>query len=189
MSTRQKARLLRTLLCATLCVALAIAAVVWFCSTPLRVRVFDPKFRVLSVRVLRNRNDQFYLGNQFEGRLRAFLRDRCHLNVKPLADVSVLPRDGSCTLALRYSFEVNPSASLSPDAELVDCSGTAMGVGGGYVFWANPYCETLNLDLVRTNAGDYTLKLKRAGVCVAEVEIKDLPPVLHKAVHIGTNAF
>lgn len=192
MSARHKTLLWRTLLCAACCVLVAIGAAVWSCGSSLQVRVFDSRFHVLSVKVLRTRNDRFYVGNQFEGCARSFLRDRCHLRVKPLADVSDLYRvasgDGGCTLALRYSCEVTASP-VSPEAELVDCSGASLGLGGICMIGRNPYCSFFNLDRGRTNAGDYTLRLKRAGVRVAEVEIKRLPAVLHHPFDIGPNAF
>ena len=194
MSGGQKTLLLRTLLCAGCCLPLAIAAAVWFRPSPLCVRVFDSNFHVRSVRVLRSPDDSFYLGNQFEGDARAFLNGRCYLKVKTLPDISGLAQNlcgtriGGCTFALRYAYDGTPSP-VSLDAELVDCSGTSLGVGGSYTFGTNPYCLFMNLDRERTSAGDYTLKLKRAGVCLVEVEIKGLPPVLHEPYHIGPNAF
>ena len=44
MLTREKQLLMRAILCTTLGVAIAIAAGLWFCSAPLRVKVFDPEF-------------------------------------------------------------------------------------------------------------------------------------------------
>jgi hypothetical protein len=193
MSARHKTLLLGALLCAACGVLLGIATAVWLCRCALRVRVFDSTFHVLSVRVLRNPTDSFYLGNQLEGRVRGFLRNQCHLRVKPLFNVSADPMTGffgddGCTFALRYSCEATPSP-VPLDAELVDCSGASFGLGGRRSFGTNPYYLLLNLDGERTNAGDYAIKLKRAGVCVVEVEIKDLPPALHKPFRIGPNAF
>jgi hypothetical protein len=41
----------------------------------------------------------------------------------------------------------------------------------------NPFYMLLNLDTYRTRAGNYKVRLLRAGVCLAEVEIRDLPPL------------
>lgn len=62
-------------------------------------------------------------------------------------------------------------------AELADCSGAPVGLGGSWTFGADG-CFFCNLDTERTNAGDYTLRLKRGSVCLAEIELKRLPPPL-----------
>ena len=192
MSRRHKVFLLKTLLCIACCAALSIPAAFWYRRPPLRVRVSDPTFHVLSARVLRSPNDSFYMGNQFEGQARAFLHDRCHLKVKPLFDVSsvafsTVSADGGSTFALCYSPKPYPSP-VPLDIQLLDSSGVSVGVSTAAIFGSNPCCCLLvNLDKGRTNAGDYTLTIKRLGASVAKVDINGLPPV--KPFHIGPNAF
>ena len=180
MSARHKILLRRTLLCGVCCASVAIPATLWLSRSSLRVRVFDSKFHVLSVSVLRSGDDRFYLGNPLEGRVRGFLRDRCHLKVKPMRELSGVARSFSgsngCTFILRSSCEAAPSPDVMY-AELVDCSGAALGVGGCWTYGTNG-CFFCNLDRERTNAGDYTLKLRRGSVCLAEIELKRLPPPL-----------
>src|SRR6185436_10380171 len=131
MNARHKTLLLRTLLCGVCCASVAILATLWLSRSSLRVRVFDSKFHVLSVRVLRSSDDMFYLGNPLEGRVRGFLRDRCHLNVKTIRELSGAARSLSgsngCTFILRYSCEAAPSPDVMY-AELVDCSDAAVGI-------------------------------------------------------------
>jgi hypothetical protein len=189
---------MRPLLYVGLGLCSAIAVVALACTSPLRVKVFDPRFRMLTAKVLRSTNDTFYLGNQMEGRLRDFLRQRCHLSVKPLANVASLGKPGErAVFAIRFSlksYRNNPSAL---DAELRDTAGAVMPVRtampfGGRPVSGNTYWELLNLDDLRTKAGNYKLRFTQEGVCLAEVEIKDLPPVKpvqHKPFTLGPNAF
>jgi hypothetical protein len=65
MRTRKNTRWIGAILCATFCVALATVATMWWFSPRLPIKVIDPKFQVLSARVLRRSYDTFYLGNQF----------------------------------------------------------------------------------------------------------------------------
>ena len=189
-----------TLFAVLAAIALALPAVVELCSGPIRVRILDARFHVLSAEILRSGNDPFYLGNQAEGRLRDFLRQKCHLNVKPSANLAplalgpssslfgreVLPRS---VMALCFSFSANRGAPPRLDGELLDANGFVSPVEiigrGGH----SPYWEMWNLDSSRTNAGSYTLRIKQAGSCLAEVEIKHLPGVSRKPYSIGSNAF
>src|SRR5439155_23477597 len=125
----------------------------------------------LSAQILRSRNDPFYVGKQTEGRLREFLRRRCHLNVKPLANVALLGRTswnllrsgseagGGCVLAIRFSFDADQSVPPSLDASLLDSSGSVLPVGCVFRGGRNPYWEMCQLDYARTHAGSYRLRL------------------------------
>jgi hypothetical protein len=88
------------LLCAGLCVLAASAALLGLSrSPPVRVKVLDPNFRVLDVKVLRGRRHSFYLGNQTEGRIRDYLAQRLHLPVKPLTDIGTTAYNLTCNSA------------------------------------------------------------------------------------------
>lgn len=75
------------------------------------------------------------------------------------------------------------------------------GPSGEVVQWGslgypgtNPFYMLLNLDTYRTRAGNYKVRLLRAGVCLAVVEIRDLPalpPLTHSDPFpiSGTNWF
>jgi hypothetical protein len=199
----------RTLLCAGIGVLVAVALLVWFCRpAPLRVKVIEPNFHVLGVKVLRGGRDSFYLGNQTEGRLRDYLAQRLHLNVKRLPDIgafarSLHERHGAPhpgVFVIWYSPAGVPSATATSQlpsaffppplsAELRNSSGAVIPVGTGLISGTKPYWQSYNLDFARTNAGNYKLRLKWAGACVAEVEIDNLPAVHHKPYHVGPNAY
>jgi hypothetical protein len=75
-----------------------------------------------------------------------------------------------------------PPASAVASAPLVtlelrDPSGEVVQAGGLIYSGTNPFYMLLNLDTYRTRAGNYKVRLLRAGVCLAEVEIRDLPPL------------
>src|SRR5690349_24927558 len=133
MNARHRTFLLRMFLCGVCCAAVAIPATLWLRRASLRVRVFDSKFHALSVAVLRSSEDRFYLGNPIEGRVRGFLRDRCHLNIKPIRELSGSARSLSgsngCIFLMCYSCEAAPTPNVT-SAELVDSSGAVLGVGG-----------------------------------------------------------
>jgi hypothetical protein len=84
---------LRTILAVALVLVLTIAAVLVFYPPSIRVKVLDPRFHVLSVKILRGTNDTFYMGNQLEGHVREFLQKRLHLNVKLLHNLGPLMVD------------------------------------------------------------------------------------------------
>lgn len=192
---------MRALLCASLGVFLAvlltITAAFRAIPAPPRVTVLDSRFCVLSVKVLRSTNDSFYLGNPTEGRLRDLLRQRFHLNVKPIANLAAIarvfnlnpPREQVTSFAIRFSLKSSPSTMPELGAELQDASGVVVPAGGGYSGGANPYWCLFDLDRSRTNAGNYKLRLTQGGVRLAEVAIYELPPVVPKPLHMGPNAF
>jgi len=191
MSTSRKTLLLGALVCAPCGLLFAVAIAFWLCGSPLRVRVLDSTFHVISAKVLKRPNDGFYLGNQLEGSIRRFLRHQCHLRIKTLLNtadpISGSFGEGGCTFAVCYSCETPTSLQ----AELVDNCGAKLQLSprlNVIPFTTNRYYLLLNLDGERTNAGDYTLKLKGTGVYVAEVEIKGLPPAPPRR-HIGPNTF
>jgi hypothetical protein len=209
MNSREKTLRTATLLCVALCLSLAIAAFLWLGSSRLRIRVLDPEFHLRSARVLWTSKDHFYPGNELECRVRDFLRQRCHLNLKPVDGFfSYSPlsmqapamaihlgshhtlRQSGCTFALCYSLDTYPSAPLPLTAELFDPSGAYVPIAHTSAIETTNLCiQFFDLDGARTNAGNYKLKLKHGDVCVMEVELRDLPPVVHEPFHLGPNAF
>ena len=202
-------------LCAGLGVLAASASLLWLSrSSPVRVKVLDPNFRVLDVKVLRGARHSFYLGNQTEGRIRDYLAQRLHLPAKALPDIGATafystyhstPYDSPLephrsVLVISYSFkgvqspmppgQLTPALSAHLDAEFRDSSGAVIPVDICIFGGTTPCCwQSFNLDSARTNAGNYNLRLMHAGRCVAEVEIDNLPAVSHKPYHLGANAF
>ncbi len=177
--------ILRVGLCA--CLLAGLVAFAALSPSRLRVRILDPKFKVISVRILQTTNDAFYLGNQTEGRIRDFLRQRCHLKVNPLPNVGLFawgppfnigaPAGGGHILALYYSFNTPTSAHPMLHADLLDVSGNVMKTGGSLSAARNPYYwQVWDLDFERTNSGNYTLRLTHDGVSVAEIKIRHLSP-------------
>jgi len=93
------------------------------------------------------------------------------------------------TLALGFSLldatrsvaPVPPASAVasapSLTLELQGPSGEVVQGGGLIYSGTNPFYMLLNLDTDRTRAGNYKVRLPRAGVCLAEVEIRDLPPL------------
>ena len=194
-STRRQSGMLLWLI-PTVC--LAVAAVVWPRPCPVRVRVLDPRFCALSVKVLHSTKEPFYLGNQTEGRVRDFLRQRFHLSIiKPLPNVAPMGRGqlmslfqpvNHCTFALRFSLKNNQS-SAPVKAELRDASGDFVPIAGAEWGGTNPDYVLLDLDTFRTYGGNFTLRLTQRAVCLAEIELKNLPSVPQKVFHVGPNAF
>jgi hypothetical protein len=187
----------------------------------IQVTTCDPRLRALSAKLLCSSKDCFYIGNQAEGRVRDLLRTRLHFKVKPLEDMAPYadyaisaeyfrprapsPRQAGypAILALRFSL-LDPTGSLPPvppafpgapappiTLELQDPSGDV--VPGGCLCYSgtNPFYMLLNLDTERTRAGTYKVRLLRTDVCLAEVEIRDLPPLTPLKLFpvFGTNAF
>ncbi len=104
-----------------LAVLIAGGVIVAMTASPepsLRVKVLDPRFHLISARMLQSTNDFLYLGNPLEGRVRDFLRSQVHLKVKPLgrmykygwfSDGPLLR--GSNFLVMYYKWEATPTAS------------------------------------------------------------------------------
>jgi hypothetical protein len=72
---------------------------------------------------------------------------------------------------------------------LMDGSGIRLPLGDGSNYGLDPRYREWNLDYGRTNAGNYKLTLRGDGVCIAELELRDLPAVRQKPFRIGPNAF
>ncbi len=189
-ANKKQALIATAFACLLLLVSIALVDSFWVRSVGVRARVFDSNFHILSARVLRSHRDRFYLGNQLDGRVRDFLRKTCHLNVSTLPDVACMVHTSDrCTLVLRYSLRPD-QGTLSPlDLELLDPAGTVLPAGGGFNFGRNPYCLSCDLDATRTNADTYRLRIKQAGVYLAELELPGLPSVVHEPFHVGSNAF
>lgn len=198
-----------------LAVAVGIAVTIWhWPRSRVQVTTLDPSFYALSVKLLRSPNDCFYRGNQTEGRVREYLRTRLHIKMQALEDLAPYaavaasaeqPRPGThfppqaghpAILALRFSLSDVPPGSAAASAppvtlELRDPSGEVVQGGSLCHSGTNPFYMLLNLDTYRTRAGNYKVRLLRAGVRLAEVEIRDLPP-LPPPVRFpvsGTNGF
>ena len=191
---------LTVLLGFALAVAVGIAVSIWHSPrSRVQVTTLDPRFCALSVKLLSSPNDCFYRGNQIEGRVRDFLRTRLHVKLQPLEDLAPYasyavsaeqprPRARSpqvghpATLALGFSLLDVPPASAVVSAppvtlELRDPSGEIVQGGNFCYAGTNPFYMLLSLDSHRTRAGNYKVRVLRAGVCLAEVEIRDLPPL------------
>ena len=194
---------LTVLLGFALAVAVGIAVTIWHSPrSRVQVTTLDPRFCALSVKLLRSPNDCFYRGNQIEGRVRDFLRTRFHVKLQALEDLAPyaayadsaegprFPQVGyPATLALRFALldatrsvaPVPPASSVASappvTPELRDPSGEVVQWGSLVYPGTNPFYMLLNLDTYRTRAGNYKVRLLRAGVCLAEVEIRDLPPL------------
>ncbi len=214
------------LLVVMLGVALSAVIAIAFPTPGVRVKTLDPRFHLISAQILRDRRDSFYLGNQWEGRVRDFLQRRTPLKVKPLTEVATMRSlfqgssfsasgVGECgDWALGICFRLDGfQASGAMETELVEKSGrmasvsaiSSGGTNGMVVFRArgvwpgtygtafkggmNPYWVIWDLDSVRSRSGGYRMTLKQAGVCLAEIELKHLPLVSPKPVHLGPNAF
>ena len=198
---------LTVLVSIALAVAVGIAVTIWHSPrSRVQVPTLDPRFCALSAKLLSSPNDCFYRGNQIEGRVRDFLRTRLHVKLQALEDLApyaalldsveqLPPRVEShrvgypAILALHFSFldaagsvaPVPPASAVasSPPVtlELRDPSDEIVQGGGLFHVVINPFYMLLNLDTYRTRAGNYKVRLLRAGVCLAEVEIRDLPPL------------
>jgi len=110
---------------------LVVVVVMFFRPSPL-VRSLDPRLEVLSVRVLRNPNDTYYLGNPGEGWVRAFLRQRVGLTwVAPPEDLRPVflshqcmqKQQGAPFLVVRYRWDDPAGYPNGACPELIDASG------------------------------------------------------------------
>lgn len=174
---------------------LLVIIVVWFVPPP-RVKVVasDPRFHLLSARLLTSTNESFYLGNPIEGRVRDFLRFRCHLKVKLVPNVTPLAFSLGMRrapqrevahpswFALHFTLDESPLNSYPISVELWDPAGNKV-LSSASVWSGKPlYWQVLDLDADRFLPGNYRVRLVQAGACLAEFELRDLPRVRHTAL-------
>jgi hypothetical protein len=180
--------------------AVLIAGVAWvILASQRQVRVVnsDPRFHVLKAKIVRSPNDCLFFGNQLEARARLYLRARTGLKI-PLLPVVPPPNPSPflipdtvqpCTLAIRYRWDNAQSKSRYLSAELVDRLGQVCHArfSIGFVGRNNSQYAMWDLNGARTSGGIYRVKIKDHESCLAELELKNLPPV--PPFHLGPNAF
>lgn len=184
--------------------AVAAIAILTY-QRPVRVLNSDPRFHLLAVKIVRTPNDCLFFGNQLEARARLYLRLKTGLRI-PLLPVFP-PLDGGrilipgfvksgpelvqpCALAIRYRWD-NPQSRTRPlSVELVDSAAQAFPARPSTVVFFgrnNSHFGMWDLNEDRTRGGAYRVKIKDQETCLAELELRNLPPV--PPFHLGPNAY
>jgi hypothetical protein len=146
---------------------------------------------VLSAKILRGSNVDFYIGSQLEGRVRDFLGGRMHLNVTPLHNFGrsyffgwPYQKHTTDQLALLFRWDASEAPPKHIIAEFVDSAGKTKRLPGAYRS-GNPFCCIFDLGPLLQNSGRYRLRFRVAeldansmpipGTNLAEVEIQEFP--------------
>jgi hypothetical protein len=189
----------RRIIIASACVlGLGRAIAIFIPRAEVRVISHDPSLGVVAAGVLRGPNDKLYLGNQIEGRARDFLRKKVHLKISAIPAVTYMdflwssdpwlhpapfvtgPLTERCALAIAFKSRL-PGSIFGCSAELFDEAGQSFPVPrviGYHVPGWGVDNLVFDLDAARTNGGNYHLRLRGGKDCVAEFELRNLPPVV-----------
>ena len=201
--TGQSGKALFSLVVAGVLVAgVALAILVW--QRQVRVIKSDPRFHILAVKLLRTPNDYLFFGNQLEARARLYLWVRTGRKI-PLLPL-LLPANRSpslipgsvksgrdllqpCALAIQYRWDNAQSRPYLPSVELVDSAGQIFSARSLLSFAGrnNSQFAIWDLNETRTNGGTYRVLIKDQEGCLAELELRNLPPI--PPFHLGSNAF
>jgi hypothetical protein len=187
----------KRILAVTFAIAGSVVALLASYRASPHLKVLDPRFHVLSWRILQGTNDSFFLGNQLEGRVRHFLRVQAHLPVKTVPILVLGPQMGPLqtnefSFAILFTWDKALGSPNQLEAVLVDRSGTVYSsVGGGFYGAFPPGGNGLHfkqwswqLDSQRTNSASYRLRLRlsdwwlpwaESSNTLAELNIKIFP--------------
>jgi hypothetical protein len=191
-------------LCGLACIALGVASLSPISRSSVRVIKCAPEFHLLTARVLRG-HDRIYAGNQIEGRAREFLWRKAHLKIQLIPVISAgavrafnsvgppAPVAERCVLAIRVRSGERDGPHPGLEAILQDKAGRSLPLHGGNLTAFSKdrkeYVASWDLNVARTAGGTYQAKIKRGDTCLAELELKDLPPVTHQPFQTGPNGF